>query len=218
MGDDSLWWCSGWMSHSHQATSIKPHRLLQPERLVFSCFTGYCWSWILFRDVYVGWPGSVHDARVFVKIFKLGREGNILQGEKITIGEVDVPIFLVADSAYPLSTWLMKLFPQGSTLTQGQKNFNYNLSRARIVVENAYGRLKAKWRLCKSNDMVIEHIPTVITACCILHNICEAHGNWFNEKWIEERDLLEQPPSAGTTAVTSDAATTIHNSLVEYYS
>ena len=65
--------------------------------------------------------------------------------------------------------------------------------------------------------MVIEHIPTVITACCILHNICEAHGDRFNEKWIEKHcDLLEQPPSAGTTAVTSDAATTIHNSLVEY--
>ena len=63
------------------------------------------------------------------------KEGNILQGEKITIGEVDVPILLVADSAYPLSTWLMKPFPHGSTLTQGQKKFNYNLSCARIVIE-----------------------------------------------------------------------------------
>ena len=113
----------------------------------------------LFRDVYVGWPGGVHDARVFVNstAFKLANEGNILNGECVRIGDVDVPIFLVADSAYPLSTWLMKPFPHGSTLTQGQKNFNYHLSCARIVVENAYGRLKARWRrLCKSNDMNIQ--------------------------------------------------------------
>lgn len=175
----------------------------------------------LFRDVYVGWPGSVHDARVFVNstAFKLANEGNILNGECVRIGDVDVPIFLVADSAYPLSTWLMKPFPHGSTLTQGQKNFNYHLSRARIVVENAYGRLKARWRrLCKSNDMNIQNIPTVITACCILHNVCEVHGDRFNESWMEEHsDALEQPPSTGTTAVTSDAATAIRNSLVQYY-
>ena len=65
----------------------------------------------------------MHDARVFVNstAFKLANEGNILNGECVRIGDVDVPIFLVADSAYPLSTWLMKPFPHGSTLTQGQK-------------------------------------------------------------------------------------------------
>ena len=153
-------------------------------------------------------------------IFKLGNESHILQGDKVRVGEVDVPIFLIGDSAYPLSTWLMKPFPHGSALTQGQKNFNYNLSRARIVVENAYGRLKARWRrLCKSNDMIVENVPSVITACCILHNVCEVHGDRFNERWIEDNgNLLEQPSSAGTTAVTSGAASTIRNALVQYYS
>ena len=67
--------------------------------------------------------------------------------------------------------------------------------------------------------MNIQQIPTVITACCILHNVCEIHGDHFNESWIEEQsDTSEQPPSAGTTAITSNAAIIIRNSLVQYYS
>ena len=73
-----------------------------------------------------------------------------------------------------ISSWL--------NINTRAKNLNYHLSRARIVVENAYGRLKARWRrLCKSNDMNIQNVPTVITACCILHNVCEVHGDCFNE-------------------------------------
>jgi len=90
-----------------------------------------------------------------------------------------------------------------STLKQGQENFNYNLSQenfnynlshARIGVENANGRLKARWRrLCESSDMIVENVPTVITACCILHNVCEVYCDRFNERWIEEHsNLLEQ--------------------------
>jgi len=163
----------------------------------------------------------VHDARVLAnfKLFRLANDGEVLNGENVTIGEVDVPIFLVGDSAYPLSTWLMKPFPHSSELTQSQKQFNYHLSRSRIVVENAYGRFKARWkRLCKSNDMNVQNIPNVITACCILHNICEIHGDYFNEMWTEGTDSLEQPSSAGTGAIATDSARIIRDTLVQYYS
>ena len=50
-------------------------------------------------------------------------------------------------------------------------SFNYRLSRAQIVVENAFGHLKVRWR--QRNDMITEHIPIVISACCILHNVYE---------------------------------------------
>lgn len=51
----------------------------------------------------------------------------------------------------------------------------------------------------------------LLTACCILHNVlCEVHGDRFNESWMEEHsNALEQPPSAGRTAVISDAAPAI---------
>ena len=54
-----------------------------------------------------------------------------------------------------MHTWLVKPFNFNSSLTAKQKHFNYRLSRARIVVENAFGRLKARWRrLMKRNDMI----------------------------------------------------------------
>ena len=63
----------------------------------------------------------------------------------------------------------MKPFAHNTALSPQQKKFNYTLSRSRIVVENAFGRLKARWRrLTKRNDMDVTNIPHVVTACCIL--------------------------------------------------
>ena len=95
----------------------------------------------------------------------------------------DVPLFLIGDSAYPLTTWLMKPFPHNASLSDDMRHYNYRLSRARIVVENTFGRLKARWhRLLKRLDM---DVPVVITACCILNNMCEIHGDSFKESWME---------------------------------
>ena len=45
-------------------------------------------------------------------------------------------------------------------------------------MENAFGRLKARWRrLMKKNEMRIVNVPTVIAACCVLHNVCQIHGD-----------------------------------------
>ena len=63
--------------------------------------------------------------------------------------------------------------PSIVTSTQ-HKTQDYRISRARIVVENVYGRLKARsQRLMKRNDMFVDNIPLNITAACILHNMCE---------------------------------------------
>ena len=100
-------------------------------------------------------------------------------------------------------TWLMKPFPHNSSLTANQKTYNYQICRARIVVENAYSRLKGIWRrLMKKNDMHISNIPTVIAACCVLHNLCEVHGEAFNEIWFQND---ENSQSAPTTTCTNSA-------------
>ena len=32
-------------------------------------------------------------------------------------------------------------------------------------------------RLSKQNDMNVDNVPTVMGACCILHNVCQIQGN-----------------------------------------
>lgn len=56
----------------------------------------------LFRDTYVGWPGSVHDARILANstLFRKASSGGMLQGDTVHIHGCDVPIFLIGDSAY----------------------------------------------------------------------------------------------------------------------
>lgn len=176
----------------------------------------------LFTDVCVGWPGSVHDARVLANstIYKKASQREILCGENVNVCGTDVPVFLIGDSAYPLNSWLMKPFAYNSNLTPAQRSYNFHLSRARIVVENAFGRLKGRWRrLMKRNDMNIDNIPHVITACCILHNMCEVHGDSFNDLWLEDVDMSTQPeasPSGGSNVC--HTAKAIRDALVKYYS
>ena len=68
----------------------------------------------LYRDVVIGWPGSVHDARVFSNsaIFKKGNDGKLFPIEltKEINGE-EIPPIIVADPAYPLLPWVLKVYP-----------------------------------------------------------------------------------------------------------
>ena len=100
----------------------------------------------LFRNVNVGWPGSVHDSRVFVNscLYQMIMDKKILQGEARSLNGHTVTVYLVGDSGYPLLTWLMKPYTHHHDLTSHQKHYNYRISRARIVSENAFGRLKAR--------------------------------------------------------------------------
>ena len=90
----------------------------------------------------------MHDARVFVHspIYSQITENDLLPNKPLSVNGVNVPLFLIGDSAYPLQTWLMKPFPHNGLLTSEMRQYNYRISRARIVVENVYGRLKARWR------------------------------------------------------------------------
>ena len=82
-----------------------------------------------------------------------------------------VPYHLIADEAFALSTTLMK--PYGKRrLTREEHIFNYRLSRARRVSENAFGLLVNKWR-CTHFVMGqdVKNVQLIVHACCILHNI-----------------------------------------------
>ena len=125
-------------------------------------------------NVSVGYPGRAHDARVLANllVFQEAQAGTLLPDWKKRICGTDMPLMILGDPAYPLLPWLMKPFVDHGGLTGQQKTLNYSLSHARIVVENAFVRLKWHWRcLLKRNDTFFEDMPTVISACCVLHNM-----------------------------------------------
>ena len=89
----------------------------------------------------------------------------VFQGS-ITINGTQIPLMIVGDSAYPMKPWLMRPYT-GANLTPKEKTFNYHHSSVRIVVENAFGRLKARWRILKRQlDVHMEEVPYIIGACC----------------------------------------------------
>ncbi|CAM5109932.1 unnamed protein product [Eretmochelys imbricata] len=54
-----------------------------------------------FTDINVGWPGKVHDARIFRNsgLFEQLQEGTYFPDQKITIGDVEMPIVILGDLA-----------------------------------------------------------------------------------------------------------------------
>ncbi|KAJ8930632.1 hypothetical protein NQ314_016547 [Rhamnusium bicolor] len=87
----------------------------------------------------VGFPGSVHDSRVFKNslIYTDIKENNN-KTKYFTTNEYH----LVGDKAYPLLTWLMTPYKQAGHLQRTQILHNKKHSTTRVVVENAFGILK----------------------------------------------------------------------------
>ena len=153
-------------------------------------------------------------------IFQRAQAGNFLPDWKKSICGTDVPIVILGDPAYPLLLCIMMPFVDHGGVTTQQKTFNYYLSRARIVVENAFGRLKGCWKcLLKRNGTITEDMPTVISACCVLHNICEMHRDYFNRESLH--DMVAEPtqPSALSTPISTanvSSPTAIRQALWDY--
>ncbi|XP_026819313.1 uncharacterized protein LOC113557976 [Rhopalosiphum maidis] len=83
----------------------------------------------------------------------------------------EFPFVFVGDEAYPLQTNLMRPFPR-KNLTNEKRIFNYRLSRARRIVECAFGILVKRFNVLENKMLVFPEKATIITkACYILHNI-----------------------------------------------
>ncbi len=155
----------------------------------------------LFWNVFTGLPGSLHDARVLrlSTLWELASRGNHIPANTRNIGGATAGYYILGDSAYPLQNWLLKPFIDTGHLTAEQRFYNIKICRARVVVENAFGR-KGRWRcLMKRNDCAVNLVKSMVLTCCALHNLCESHGEVYENAW----DL---PPAAETVVAVPRAA------------
>ncbi|XP_050324429.1 uncharacterized protein LOC126755727 [Bactrocera neohumeralis] len=121
-----------------------------------------------FIDIYCGEPGSYHDSRV------LKRSAFYRKAESNMESLFPNSTFILGDSAYPCRNYLIPVFKDYGSLTPNQINFNKTHSSARIVVENAFGALKGRFRrlLKFTEHRNLCAISNLVASACIMHNIC----------------------------------------------
>ena len=136
-----------------------------------------------FMDICVGWPGSVHDSRVF-KNSPLGMKLTSPQFREQTLPDDS---HIIGDAAFQLSTYLLTPFRDNQIRARGEgeptpeqkKYYNYKLSGARAVVEHAFGLLKGRFRrLDYLETKSIEKANRIVGSACVLHNMCGENDQW----------------------------------------
>ena len=97
----------------------------------------------------------------------------------------------MGDEAFPLKKYLLRPYPGVLARNDESKQlYNYRLSRALRVVENAFGILTQNFRLFYGRiQLSLENADKVILATCVLHNYVRNDVN-VEDCVIENRDNL----------------------------
>lgn len=145
-----------------------------------------------FIFVDVGGEGSLGDSQVFKEsVFgkKMAHKKlNLPKAECLANTEKQIDYFFAGDGAFQLQTCLMKPYA-ARKMSLREAVYNYRFSRARRVVENAFGILVARWRIfrqplcCK-----LETADYIVLAAVCLHNfIIRSREKEVRERYIPER-------------------------------
>uniref|UniRef100_A0A1I8M9Y5 DDE Tnp4 domain-containing protein n=1 Tax=Musca domestica TaxID=7370 RepID=A0A1I8M9Y5_MUSDO len=144
-----------------------------------------------FLYIDVGSYGRISDGGVFRKTsFNKGlvnEKLNLPPPEPLPGRTVSVPYVLVADDAFAMTPNILKPFSVRN-MNAIQRIFNYRLSRARRVIENAFGILSARFRVLPTPIKVDPpKAIKITTACCALHNylMCRNNSIYFNPNLVD---------------------------------
>ena len=95
-----------------------------------------------------------------------------LEGEK---SQLLMPYVFVADDAFPLKNNIMKPYNSWN-LSVEQRIFNYQLSRACRIAENAFGILGSRWHIFqKTIPLAAKKAQMTVLPACALHNFLQGH-------------------------------------------
>lgn len=101
--------------------------------------------------------GGIFRASDLFKCLQDNTFGSIIQ-KQIPGTELNLPLVLVGDEAYPLLPHLMRPFPR-KNLDEPKRIFNYRLSRARRFVECAFGIMTAKFGILENQLEQLSKTP-----------------------------------------------------------
>ena len=163
----------GWEAYCYYTTHQKWRSLLQLQGYILNA--NYKFLFINIGQYRSNTDGGVFQKSEWGQMF-LNRELDMPEPKCIEgapqIGAL--PHFIVVDEAFLLRIDLMWPFPwrrKNENLPDDKAIFNYRLSRARRIVENAFGILAQCWRLLNRHIQLKEdNVIQVVKACAILHN------------------------------------------------
>ena len=167
---------------------------------------GVCDSQYRFIMVDVGESGRQSDGSVFAN----GNVGQAITEDNLNLPKsqilsgtnIQLPFVFVGDEAFPLKKNVMKPYSR-STLNDSRRIYNYRLSRARRVIENAFGICTSRFRIFRRPIIAkVQNVVKVTKAVVMLHNYllteedsyCPpgfadavscgriSHGSWRKEK------------------------------------
>lgn len=167
-----------------------------------------------------GSPGKNNDSAVF-QTSRLPRilDSDLFQLETRTIQGVQVGPVLLADQAFALQRNVMKPYSFSGTAGSPAQTFNYHLSSARRVVENAFGRVKARFRmLLKGLECSIHNVNIVVRAACVLHNVCEQFSDGCDAGWLSAVQSANErrPQPVYTSSRLEPSGVAIRNALANH--
>nr|CAI5853840.1 unnamed protein product [Callosobruchus analis] len=199
--------------------------------ILFACIdANYC-----FRYFDIGTNGRANDAAVCAK----SSLNAALENVRNTLNFPKHGVF-VADDAFPLRTYILKPFGRSTHLSRKQKIFNYRLSRARRIVENAFGILVSRFRVFERPIAIgIDKVDVVVKATLALHNWLKMSsgetytpigsfdtedlntrqivpGSWRTQS-TEARGLVNLQTNLGSRNYTTSAST-VRDQYAEYFS
>lgn len=146
-----------------------------------------------------------------------------------------MPFVIVADDAFPLKPYLLKPFCYREQVMP-HKIFNYRLSRARNVVENAFGICASRFRILRrAINVKPQNAKAIVLAICALHNFLITRksvylrradvdddrngeivpGNWRLE--LGQNEMLPSIRASTTTGRPADNALNVRASFMEYF-
>ena len=166
--------------------------------------------------------GSAGDAATFYTstLRRKIEQRRWLSGRPVEIGGLGIEPYLIGDSAFGLEKYLMKCF-SGDNLTAEQERYNYGVIRTKRVVEQAFGRLKGRFRvLIKNNQRDPKFAGHVALVCCALHNVCERWGCPYEETWTINHNLYNRYHPTGNdhaNAACDPAGEAVRAVLVNYF-
>lgn len=141
-------------------------------------------AYYCFRYIDVGSDGRASDSTIFkVSTLNIALETNLLNWPEGGL--------CVGGDTFPLLTNILKPCSHSNLLLE-EKIFNYFLSRARRISENAFGILSSRFRIFRRTiDVKVETTELFVKTACAIYNWLRmtASRDYLTTKYVDIEDL-----------------------------